>query len=70
MSFKAALDLRRQEDLDEDEGSYVYVSKETSRKHKFDPIMNLCVLCLTHKASNNVPLCPGLLDPTIKFNVG
>jgi hypothetical protein len=23
-----------------------------------------------HRASYNIPFCPGLLDPSIKFNVG
>ena len=73
MSLKAALRVREQEaDTDEAAGPdpFVYVQKGPARDHKYDPITSLCVRCLVHRASYNIPFCPGLLDPSIKFNVG
>lgn len=72
MSLQAALDLRQQEKADEvdNEETHVYLSTEP-HPHKFDRITSLCVYCLGHRASYyNGGMCPGLLNPTIRFGVG
>ncbi len=69
MSLQVALDLRRQDEVDE-EDTNVYLSTKP-HPHKFDQVTSLCVFCLGHRASYyNGGLCPGLLNPTIRSNVG
>jgi hypothetical protein len=70
MSLKAALRIREQEAETDEPDTFVYVQSGPAQEHKYDQITSLCVRCLVHRASYNIPFCPGLLDPSIKFNVG